>query len=216
MTMILGALAGLTAKAAAVPTTPQEAIRAAVVARLGVPVLATVASVTTRVESEPGLVALPDAAARLGQPARFFLSVNGARRGLAIATVTVTASYAKAARAIARDEAIDGEAVLMIEGPLPALPIRPLLAASALPGLKARRDIAAGEALTDAVLRVPPVVKSGDAVDATVRIGRIAVTGTGTASGSGQVGDLIRIMQPHSSRLLNARIVGPGAVEIVE
>ena len=70
--------------------------------------------------------------------------------------------------------------------------------------------------MTAAVLRVPPVVRTGDTVDVTVRIGVVSVTGTATASGSGQVGDIIRIMQPHSSRLLSARIVGTGAVEIVQ
>jgi hypothetical protein len=53
-------------------------------------------------------------------------------------------------------------------------------------------------------------------VDVTVRIGVVTVTGTAIASGSGQVGDVIRVIQPHGSRLLTARIVGTGAVEIVQ
>jgi len=59
-------------------------------------------------------------------------------------------------------------------------------------------------------------VRSGDSVDVTVRIGVVTVTGTAIASGSGQVGDVIRVIQPHGSRLLTARIVGTGAVEIVQ
>jgi len=161
-------------------------------------------------------VAQPEAAARIGQPARFVLSVNGVRRGLAVATVTVEVAYPRATRSIARDEVIDAGAVHVTEGLMTGLQIRALITADRARGLQARRDIAAGEALTESVLRVPPVIKSGDAVEATVRIGSVTVTGTGTASGSGQVGDVIRVMQPHSSRLLNARIVGPGAVETVK
>jgi flagella basal body P-ring formation protein FlgA len=154
--------------------------------------------------------------ARLGRPARFVLSTGATRRGLAVAVVQVRSAYPRASRRIARDEEIDSTAIDLNEGALPSLPIRPLLGMDDLKGLRARRDIAAGEPLTAAVLRVPPVVKSGDRVDVTVRIGSVSVTGTGVASGSGQTGDVIRVMQPNSSRLLNARIVGPGAVEIVE
>jgi flagella basal body P-ring formation protein FlgA len=53
-------------------------------------------------------------------------------------------------------------------------------------------------------------------VDIIVRIGAVSVTGSGIASGSGQIGEQVRVMQPHSSRPLTARIVGPGAVEIVK
>jgi flagella basal body P-ring formation protein FlgA len=135
---------------------------------------------------------------------------------VALATVAVTARYPRAARAIARDEAIGSDAVDFTGGELPAMPMRPPLDARTIIGLKARRAIAVGEPLTAAVLWVPPVVRSGDPVEVTVRIGLVEVRGAGRASGSGQVGDTIRIMQPNSSRLLTGRITGPGAVEIVE
>jgi flagellar basal body P-ring formation protein FlgA len=144
------------------------------------------------------------------------MMVKGVRRGLAVATVTAKATYPRAARVIARDEEIGRDAVDLTAGDLPAMPIRPLLVESDVIGLKARRAIAIGEPLTAAVLRLSPVVKSGDEVEVTVRLGVVRVTGSGVASGSGQVGDMIRITQPHSSRLLKGRITGPGAVEVVE
>jgi flagella basal body P-ring formation protein FlgA len=201
---------------ASTTVTPQEAIAAAVRERVGVSASIVVADLATKVTGEAGLRAQPEPVARLGQPARFVLSVNGVRRGLAVATVKVTARYPRASRNIARDEAIDAGAVRSSDETLAGVTIRALLRADAVAGLRARRDIVSGEPLTENVLRVPPLVKSGDSVDATVRIGAVSVTATGIASGSGQIGDVIRVMQPHSSRLLNARIVGPGAVEIVE
>jgi flagella basal body P-ring formation protein FlgA len=201
---------------AAGTVSPQEAIAAAVRERVGALASVAVENVTTTVRDEAGLTARPDQAARLGQLARFELSVNGVRRGLVVAKVVVRMAYPRAARKIGRDEVVDASAISAIEGELSGVPIRALLAPDDVNGLKARRDIARGEPLTENILRVPPVVKSGDAVDATLHIGTVSVTTTGTASGSGQVGDVIRVMQPHSSRLLNARIVGPGAVEIVE
>jgi flagella basal body P-ring formation protein FlgA len=44
----------------------------------------------------------------------------------------------------------------------------------------------------------PPAVRSGDEVTVKVSIGAVEVTGVGVASGSGQAGDVIRIMQPRS------------------
>ena len=69
-----------------------------------------------------------------------------------------------------------------IVGDIPAIPIQPLLGAGGLIGLRARRAIVAGEPLTATILRVPPVVRSGDDVQVTVRIGVVEVRGTGTAS----------------------------------
>ena len=213
---ILVLVMAATTIAASTAVTPAEAIRASVLRRLGVAAVAEVAHVTTKVAEEAGLVAVPEATARLGKPARFVLSAGGVRRGVAVATVTVTCRCPRASRRIARDEAIDRGAIDLSDGPLRGLPIKPVLAVEALTGLAARRDIVAGEVLTAAVLRVPPVVKSGDTVDVTVRIGVVSVTGAATASGTGQVGDVIRVKQPNSSKLLPARIVGTGAVEIVQ
>ena len=196
--------------------TPAEAIETAVAARLGVPVTVTIERLATNIAAEAGLVAQPGVTARIGKPAQFVLSVNGARRGVAVATVKVVGRYPRAARAIGRDEEIGSEAVDFTAAEMPAMPIQPLLGADGLIGLRARRAILAGEALTSTVLRVPPVVKSGDEVEVTVRLRAVRVTGTGIASGSGQIGDTVRITQPHSSRLLKGRITGPGAVEIVE
>lgn len=209
-------LAASAAVVASEAVSPQQAIEVAVRERVGALGSVSVDTVMTTVREEAGLVAKPDPEARLGQLARFELSVHGVRRGLAVAKVTVRAVYPRASRNIARDEVIDTKAISTSEHELSGVPIRALLAVDSVNGLKARRDIAKGEALTGNILRVPPVIKSGDTVDATLHIGTVTVTTTGTASGSGQVGDLIRVMQPHSSRLLNARIVGPGAVEIVE
>ena len=201
---------------AASPVTPAEAIRAAVHDRFGQVATIVVSDVTTVVADEPGLVAEPDVTARVGKRSRFLLSVSGVRRGVAVAMVTVRVAYPRAARTIARNEAIDRSAIDLSVADVSSVPIAPLPTVDALAGRLARRNIVAGEALTATILRIPPVVKSGDAVEATVRFGPVSATGTGIASGSGGVGDIIRVMQPNSSRLLNARITGPGAVEIVE
>jgi flagella basal body P-ring formation protein FlgA len=206
------------ASAAAAPATvsPSTAIADAIVRRLGAGAAVSVINVETTVKDEAGLTAEPEATARFAKPSRFVLSAHGARRGLAVAIVMARAPVPRAARAIARDEAIGLDAVRFTVGELPAIPIRPLLAEQDLVGTAARRNIVAGEPLTAALVRLAPLVRSGDEIDVTVRIGGVKVTGTGRASGSGRVGDLIRVMQPNTKQTLTGRITGPGAVEVVE
>jgi flagella basal body P-ring formation protein FlgA len=146
---------------------------------------------------------------------RFALVAGGTRIGTAVATVRVQAPHARASRAIARDEAIAADAVEVVDGEVPSVPFRHLPGSTELVGLKARRAIAPGEALTDALVILPPLVRSGDAVTVNVQIGAVQAQGQGIASGSGQLGDTIHIMQRASRSLLRARITGRGAVELI-
>ena len=82
-------------------------------------------------------------------------------------------------------------------------------------GLVARRDIAAGEPLTNAVLDVPLAVRSGEPVVLTVIAGTVQVTTKALAMSSGHEGDMVRVV-PEGGKALRARITRPGAVEVVQ
>ncbi len=213
------ALAGLLlcgargAIAAAMLVTPQDAIARAVASRFGGGVDVTVTAIDTDVAGAPALEAVPDAGARTGQPVRYVLVANGQRLGAAIASVRVVGRYARAARAIDRGESITEAAVSVVNGELPPTAFRPIPGGAELIGLKARRAIAAGEALTPMVLTVPPAVRSGDRVVVNVVVGSIHASGTAVASGSGQVGDIIHVLQPDRRVPLKVRIQAPGVVE---
>ena len=58
------------------------------------------------------------------------------------------------------------------------------------------------------------LVRSGDRVTIWVRIGAVQASGVGIASGSGQLGDTIRVLASEGRRALTARITGPGTVEV--
>ena len=204
------------AEAADPPVTPSQAIERAVAQRLGGDLSIAVTALDTSVAAEPGLAALPEPGGRPGQPMRFVLTVGGARRGVATATVAVTGNYARAARAIARSEVVAGDAIEVVHATLPPVELKRLPAAGEAIGLIARRDIAAGEPLTEAVLQFPPLVRSGDVVAVTVRVGVVEVSSAGTASGSGHEGDIIRVRPRHGGRPMKARITGRAAVEIVQ
>jgi flagella basal body P-ring formation protein FlgA len=163
----------------------------------------------------PGLVAIPEPGSRLGRVVRFILVAGQTRLGSVVATLHVTGSAVRSSRAIARGEELEADTLEVMDVELKDILLGRLPTMADVVGTQARRDIRKGEVLTGAVVIVPPLVKSGDEVRVSVSTGVIEVTGVGRASGSGHVGDLIRVLMPSSRRGLNARITGPGAVEIV-
>ena len=202
--------------AAPIAVTPIDAIEQAVARRLGAEVAVAVTGLETNVRAQQGLEALPEPGARAGQPVRFVLMARRKRVGVAVATVMVSGPHARATRAIARDEAITGADIDIVDDEWPSVPLQRMPAEADIVGLKARRNIAAGEALTGSVLDVPPLVKSGDVVTVTATVGAVQVTGTATASSSGHRGDIIRVTPRPNGRPVRARITGEATVEVVQ
>src|SRR5688500_10182410 len=213
---IVAMAGGARPAAAAEPAaiTPSAAIARVVAERLGGDVAVEVTSLDTAVKTERALLAMPEPGGRAGERMRFVMMVGRARRGIALATVTVLGTYARAARAIGRDETIGGDAVEIVHGKLPPVALKRLPSPGEVAGLVARRDIAAGEPLTQAIVELPPAVRSGDTVVLTVAIGTVEVIAQATASASGHEGEVIRVV-PEGGRPLKARITGRGSVEVV-
>jgi flagella basal body P-ring formation protein FlgA len=202
--------------AAPVAVTPIDAIEKAVARRLGAEVAVAVTGLETNVRAQQGLEALPEPGARAGQPVRFVLMAQRKRVGVAVATVMVSGPHARAARSIARAEAITAADIDIVNDEWPSVPLQRMPEEADIIGLKARRNIAAGEALTDAVLDVPPLVKSGDTVTITATVGSVQVTGSAIASSSGHRGDVIRVTPKPHGRPVRARITGESTVEVVQ
>lgn len=163
----------------------------------------------------PGLVARPEPGARLGRAMRFILLANGARVGSVVAKLKVTGPAVRSSRSLSRGEELGADAIAVEDVELDGVLMDRLPTMDEIVGAQARRDIRAGEVLTDAAVVVPLLVKSGDEVRVSVATGVIEVTGVGRASGSGRAGDLIRVLLPASRKALKARITGAGSVEIV-
>jgi flagella basal body P-ring formation protein FlgA len=201
------------------PPGVQAAIERSIVERMGeVRVLVRSIAVTGVQPSiaDGELVATAEPGARLGQPIRFVLTSRGKRAGSAVATLTVSGPAVRARRSIARGEDIGSADLETAAIELKNVLLRRLPVEADILGTHARRDIAAGELLTNALVVVPPAVRSGDVVRVVVTMGPVQVSGDGRASGSGQVGDRIRVLTASSRKPLNARITGRGAVEIVQ
>lgn len=82
-------------------------------------------------------------------------------------------------------------------------------------GMELRRPLKAGEPVRVGLLTEPTVVERGDQVRLRAQIGTISVDTTGTALGSGRVGDQVRVRNDRSERIVRGRITGPGSVEVI-
>ena len=159
---------------------------------------------------------IPEPGSRLGRPIRFIVFENGARVGSVVAKLEVTGSAVRSSRALLRGEDVAADAVEVVDLELKDMLVDRLPTQDEIVGARARRNIRVGEVLTEAAVVVPPVVKSGDEVRVSVSTGAIQLSSVGRASGSGHVGDLIRVLMPTSRKGLTARITGPKSVEIVQ
>jgi len=158
---------------------------------------------------------VPEPGSRLGRPIRFIVFENGARTGSVVATLNVSGSVVRSSRSLARGEDVASDAVEVADVELKDILLDRLPTQGEIVGAHARRSIRAGEILTDSAVLVPLVVKSGDEVRVSVSTGAVKLTSVGRASGSGHLGDVIRVLMPTSRKGLKARITGPGSVEIV-
>lgn len=85
---------------------------------------------------------------------------------------------------------------------------------SKLSGLNAKRAIATGALISDISLEKPILVKRGSNVTITARSGDMAITASGEALQDGTEGQIIRVQNTNSKRIITAKIVGEGLVQI--
>lgn len=81
-------------------------------------------------------------------------------------------------------------------------------------GLRARRAIPADAVLSPNQLEQDETVKRGDRVVISAANSRVAVRMPGEALESGSTGSQIRVRNTRSDRIVRARIIGPGQVEV--
>jgi flagella basal body P-ring formation protein FlgA len=83
-------------------------------------------------------------------------------------------------------------------------------------GLSPRRPVRAGQPLRTADLLPPVLVAKGSLVLITLRRGNMTLTAKGRALDSGARGDVVRLRNVHSQKLLEAQVTGPAQVEIAD
>lgn len=68
--------------------------------------------------------------------------------------------------------------------------------------------------LQSSMIALPPVVRKGDIVKIIANTGSMTITATGMVKQQGCKGEMVRVVNTDSNRIITARVTGPGAVEV--
>jgi flagella basal body P-ring formation protein FlgA len=121
----------------------------------------------------------------------------------------------RTSRAIAAGVTVVTGDLVVVRTDAPGVLIEALPARDSVVGMRTVRALAAGEVVTSRVVRILPLVRSGDRVVIHATIGSVRITGAAMAQQTGGIGDVIRLVNPDSRRVLRGRIVGKGEVEVM-
>ncbi len=81
-------------------------------------------------------------------------------------------------------------------------------------GNRVTRMVYPNTVLQPGMIALPPLVKRGDIVKIVASTGLMTITATGMVKQKGCKGEMVRVMNTDSNRIITARVTGPGAVEV--
>ena len=81
-------------------------------------------------------------------------------------------------------------------------------------GNRATRMIYPNTVLQSSMMASPPLVQRGDIVKIVADAGPMTITATGMVKQRGRKGEIVRVMNTDSRRVILARVTGPGAVKV--
>jgi flagella basal body P-ring formation protein FlgA len=209
------------------PSIEDARVRAAVVAaiheRLGTTVRVDLEAFTARMalDAPDALTATPDPMGRTGRPVRFVIATaagprgHARRVGEATAIVQVWGPHVRARRPLDAGRTLTLDDIELGDGPIDGAPLRGLPSADDVIGSRVLRAVAAGDPIVAGVVAGVPVVRAGDRVRATVRGLGVEVALVAVAEQSGIPDQIIRVINPDSRRVVRARVVAKGEVEVL-
>lgn len=81
-------------------------------------------------------------------------------------------------------------------------------------GNRTTRMIYANTVLQSSMIASPPLVRRGDIVKIVANAGPMTITATGRVKQQGSKGEMVRVVNTGSNRIITARVTGPGAVTV--
>lgn len=219
--IVLALVAAAVQAPAPAPAPAEAEVRAAIVRavreRVG-DAAVTIESLQVRGSLGAGeLRAIPDAGSRAGGPMRFILQAavpgrDAKRTGSADAVVRLRLVHARATVPLKPGTVIAPGDVAAVDADPGRVALRRMPWPAALAGARVRRSVAAGEAVAADAVTLPPLVRSGDEVGTSVRVGAILAQGRAIALDDGALGSEVRVLVDR--RRLRGRVRGAGEVEI--
>ena len=140
--------------------------------------------------------------------------------GIEAETVRVTVKIrlfrevAVAARRLVRDEVIDDEHVSLERREVTSSVGSYYTSLADVVGKRSTRSVSAGVLLTDVMVGDPLAVRRNDYVTAHARYGAVRVRTKCIAMADGCVDEHIDVMNSDSKKIMRARVVAPGVVEL--
>jgi flagella basal body P-ring formation protein FlgA len=199
------------AQAARVSAAASDAIRDAVIARVGQDADVTILSIDQEAASLSVRDARPDPAARLGSPMRFSLTTAAGATMAVTVDLKVIATHLVTREEIGRGHAVEAAMVEERRTELKGIPLARLVARSEALGARALRPIPAGSIVLPSLIAMKRLVEAGQAVTVIALAGPIEVSATFVAADGGGIGDVIRVKNPESRRFIRGRIVRAAA-----
>lgn len=117
-------------------------------------------------------------------------------------------------RALAQNDVLKASDLTIERRPKAEVTSTTILKVDQAMGLAARRALRPGQAIRQADLMKPEVVRRDETVTIIYEVPGIVLTVRGKAMESGAQGDLINVMNVQSKRTLQATVVGPGRVVV--
>ncbi|MFZ0135356.1 MAG: flagellar basal body P-ring formation chaperone FlgA [Desulfobacterales bacterium] len=139
---------------------------------------------------------------------RFQKTIRATARIEALAPVVV------AARPIGRLKPIESDDLRMEKMNIAELPADVLTDEEELIGMRARRNIDAGDILRPDLMEMPPLVKRGDMVMIVAEFEGIKVTATGEVKSDGLRGERVKVVNLDSNKRFFARVVDKKTVMV--
>ena len=167
--------------------------------------------------------ARPVPGARLARPTRFTLYRKSTgevratgRVGYAVAETRVSMEHVRAARSIGRGTVLSEDDLVLTVGDIGGVPLKPLPIHTDLIGARVSRALRAGDLVTSTMVSLPKLVRARESVVVSARVGVVTVFGRATATQSGELGEVISLLNEESGRRLKGRVVALGEVEVVQ
>ena len=144
------------------------------------------------------------------------LFVNGepVRKVWVNATIGVTADVVTVVRPLGKHQHIEMADLSVERRDLAKLPSDTIRRVEDALGHRATRMIYPKSVLQSSMIALPPLVRRNDIVKIVATAGAMTITATGMAKQQGRKGEMVRVMNTDSNRIITARVTGPGAVEV--
>ncbi len=121
----------------------------------------------------------------------------------------------RAGRDIPKGDTIRREDLRLFEANMSKSPPGLMTSADRVEGSVARSRIGKGTAIRDSMIAEAPVIRKGDVVKIMVNSGPLTVVAQGVSREEGRMGQQIMVQNIRSNKNIPARVVGPGAVEVL-